>query len=66
MPIDRGKAKFFHGRKKELAAFEKLVTVSEKEKSGSVFLVQGSPGVSKSAFYTSVKRKLIKKHGMFL
>ncbi|MCY4162307.1 MAG: ATP-binding protein [Flavobacteriaceae bacterium] len=52
---DRGKAEYFHGREKELSAFKELVEKAEKEKSGTIFLVQGAPGVGKSAFLEHCK-----------
>ena len=46
---DRGAAKYFHGREKILLEFQKLLADSGKPKGGTTFLVQGPPGVGKTA-----------------
>ncbi|MCY4298833.1 MAG: ATP-binding protein [Flavobacteriaceae bacterium] len=47
--IERDKAKYFHGRKEELKQFKFLLDLSKKRGIGSSFLIQGAPGVGKSA-----------------
>ena len=46
---DRGKAKYFHGRKAELEIFNDLMAEAEIQKSGTSLLFQGAPGVGKTA-----------------
>ena len=46
---DRGKAKYFHGRRSEISAFRYTCHVALEGKSGTVFLVQGPPGSGKTA-----------------
>ncbi|MCY4217216.1 MAG: ATP-binding protein [Flavobacteriaceae bacterium] len=58
---DRGKAEFFRGRQEQLEAFNKLVERAEKEKSGTIFLVQGAPGVGKTAFLEECEEKMDKE-----
>ena len=46
---DRGAAKYFHGRETILSEFQKLLADSRKSKGGTTFLIQGPPGVGKTA-----------------
>ncbi len=46
---DRGPTKYFHGRVRILANFDKLVKDSMEPGGGSTFLIQGAPGVGKTA-----------------
>ena len=49
IPDDRGRAKFFHGRTKELQAFQDICKKAREDKGGTIFLVQGAPGAGKTA-----------------
>ncbi len=58
--IERGPAKYFHGREKELKIFNQLLDTMVDSPIGSSFLIQGPPGVGKSALleeYTQQARK---------
>ncbi len=46
---DRGPAEYFHGRKRILGNFNKLIQQSIKTQGGSIFLIQGAPGSGKTA-----------------
>ncbi|MCY3630475.1 MAG: ATP-binding protein [Bacteroidetes bacterium] len=46
---DRGPTRFFHGRKRVLGNFGKLVKESMEAQGGSTFLIQGAPGAGKTA-----------------
>ena len=46
---DRGAAKYFHGRENILAEFQNLIADSDKSRGGTIFLIQGPPGVGKTA-----------------
>ncbi len=46
---DRGPAKHWNGRKEILDYFLEVLKETEEEKGGPIFLVQGSPGVGKTA-----------------
>ncbi len=47
---DRGKAKYFHGRKEILGNFkERLELVSAEKKYGTTILIQAAPGAGKTA-----------------
>ena len=46
---DRGPAKYFHGRRKVLNDFSNLLQYASNKSWGTTFLVQGAPGVGKSA-----------------
>ncbi|MCY4217368.1 MAG: hypothetical protein OXC92_10340 [Flavobacteriaceae bacterium] len=50
--FDRGKAKYFHGREHEKKIFHK----AKKTKSGTTFLIQGSPVVGKTALLEELKQ----------
>ncbi|MCY4215650.1 MAG: ATP-binding protein [Flavobacteriaceae bacterium] len=58
---DRGEAEFFRGRQEPLEAFDQLVVKAEREKSGTIFLVQGAPGVGKTAFLEECKKRISKE-----
>ncbi|MCY4205711.1 MAG: ATP-binding protein [Bacteroidetes bacterium] len=47
--FDRGPAKYFHGRKQVLHNFRELARHSVEVEGGTIFLIQGAPGVGKSA-----------------
>ncbi|MCY4161042.1 MAG: ATP-binding protein [Flavobacteriaceae bacterium] len=47
--MDRGKAIYFHGRHRERQAFRQCLDDAIREKKGTSFLVQGPPGVGKTA-----------------
>ena len=46
---DRGRAKYFHGRKQILRDFIELVDRAKEADSGTTFLIQGAPGAGKTA-----------------
>ncbi len=46
---DRGPATFFHGRERELHAFRERRKKAHLTNGGTIFLVQGAPGVGKTA-----------------
>ncbi len=58
--IERDKARYFHGRKEEISRFKDLMVESKIKNIGSSFLVQGSPGVGKTALLEECK-KIAKK-----
>ena len=47
--FDRGRAKYFHGRKQVLQDFGDLMDRATRVDSGTVFLIQGAPGAGKTA-----------------
>ncbi len=47
--FDRGRAKYFHGRKQTLRNFVGLVDRAKEADSGTTFLIQGAPGAGKTA-----------------
>ena len=53
---DRGTAKYFHGRKKILQDFGALLVYSSKNKSGTIFLIQGAPGAGKTALLDECRK----------
>ncbi len=59
---DRGPTKYFHGRVRILANFDKLVKDSMEPGGGSTFLIQGAPGVGKTALLYECE-KLAKGNG---
>ena len=52
---ERGKAKFFHGREEEKKHFRGLMIESIEKREGEACLIQGSPGVGKSALLEEFK-----------
>ncbi len=48
-PMENPIAKYFHGRADHLKTFRKWMTRAEKQERGTSFLVQGPPGVGKTA-----------------
>ncbi len=58
---DRGTAKYFHGRKKILQDFGALLVYSSKNKSGTIFLIQGAPGAGKSALLEECEKRAREK-----
>ncbi|MXW13411.1 MAG: ATP-binding protein [Rhodothermaceae bacterium] len=59
---DRGPAEYFHGREKILKNFDALAETAVEEKGGSTFLIQGAPGVGKTALLDQCKKRAI-SHG---
>ncbi len=54
---DRGPAKYFHGRRAILTTFTQECLDAAADKSGTIFLAQGAPGVGKTALLAEcVKR----------
>ncbi len=49
MDIERGDAKYFHGRERQLNSFKNLLSKTVKNGMGSSVLIQGAPGIGKSA-----------------
>lgn len=47
--FDRGRADYFHGRGKILAAFQETCDLAVETAGGTTFLVEGAPGAGKSA-----------------
>jgi len=60
--IDRGPARYFHGRKKILGDFTDLANQSVQSKGGTIFLIQGAPGAGKSALLYECEQ-VVKKSG---
>ncbi|MCY4298621.1 MAG: ATP-binding protein [Flavobacteriaceae bacterium] len=60
--IDRGKAQYFHGREREKSVFRKMLNIAKKSMSGTIFLIQGSPGVGKTALLEEFKEMAIVDH----
>lgn len=53
---DRGPAKYFHGRKEILSGFGKLLLHANQDIGGTTFLIQGAPGVGKTALLAECER----------
>ncbi|MCY3997753.1 MAG: ATP-binding protein [Flavobacteriaceae bacterium] len=53
--FSRGKAEYFHGREKEQAFFKNALKKTRSRGVGTSFLVQGSPGVGKTALLEKCK-----------
>ena len=47
--LDRGPAKYFHGRKQILHDFREILRYSTQNKWGTTFLIQGAPRAGKTA-----------------
>ncbi len=58
---DRGATKYFHGREKILAEFQNLLADSDKSKGGTTFMVQGPPGIGKTALLAECWEKAKKR-----
>ena len=56
---DRGPAAFFHGRSDELEAFHRVLNEARKFRGGTTFLVQGAPGVGKTALLDECRAQAI-------
>ncbi len=54
---DRGPTPFFHGRKPILDSFEKRLVDDKEKKEGTIFIVQGPPGIGKSALLDECRKK---------
>ncbi len=52
---ERGKAKFFHGREKEKKHFKGLMRESIEKRKREACLIQGPPGVGRSALLEEFK-----------
>ncbi len=58
---DRGATPYFHGRKPILDSFEKRLVDDKEKKEGTIFLVQGPPGIGKSALLNECRKKAKRK-----
>ncbi|MCY4216707.1 MAG: ATP-binding protein [Flavobacteriaceae bacterium] len=58
---DRGEADYFHGRKKEKKIIDDLLGLSQRKNKGYSILIQGSPGVGKTALLEEYQTEKIKK-----
>ncbi|MCY4170476.1 MAG: AAA family ATPase [Bacteroidetes bacterium] len=47
--FDRGPTEYFHGRKEIIDTFNSALEIFQKKKGGTIFLIQGAPGVGKTA-----------------
>ncbi len=56
-PSDRGPTPFFHGRTPILASFENSLVKYRKKDEGTIFIVQGPPGIGKSALLDECRKK---------
>ena len=54
---DRGETKYFHGREKEVGCFLRKLSESKDRKIGIIFLVQGPPGVGKTALLAECRKR---------
>ncbi|MXW33142.1 MAG: ATP-binding protein [Rhodothermaceae bacterium] len=53
--LDRGATRYFHGRKRILGSFSRYLERAEQIKSGgTTFLIQGAPGVGKTALLDEI------------
>ena len=59
--FDRGKARYFHGRTQILKTFTKFIAMSDQEKAGTIFLIQGAPGAGKTALLAECARRVKEK-----
>ncbi len=62
MFIERGPAKYFHGRKAELRTFDQLLNETKQYQIGSSVLIQGPPGVGKTALIEEHEKQARKKN----
>ena len=56
-PEDRGIARFFHGRERELKFFRSALDAARRSNGGTIFLVQGPPGAGKTALLHECKKQ---------
>ncbi len=61
-PSDRGPTPFFHGRTPILASFENSLVKYRKKDEGTIFIVQGPPGIGKSALLDECRKKAKNKN----
>ena len=54
--LDRGPAKYFHGRKEELRKLQKRLEHATARNSGTIFLIQAPPGAGKTALVEECKK----------
>ncbi|MCY3629695.1 MAG: ATP-binding protein [Bacteroidota bacterium] len=54
---DRGPTRYFHGRKKILDDFAELAERAIHSNSGTIFLIQGAPGVGKTALLNECEKR---------
>ncbi|MCY3998487.1 MAG: ATP-binding protein [Flavobacteriaceae bacterium] len=54
---DRGRAHYFHGRNSEIDAFQKILKLSKADGKGHSMLIQGAPGVGKTALLRELEKK---------
>ena len=60
--LDRGPARYFHGRKQILRDFSEIAAEAIRWKAGTTFLIQGAPGAGKTALLTECE-SLAQKSG---
>ncbi|MCY4216728.1 MAG: ATP-binding protein [Flavobacteriaceae bacterium] len=53
---DRGKADYFHGRTKEINFVKDILKLSKEKKKGHSILIQGAPGVGKTALLRELEK----------
>ena len=58
---DRGATPYFHGRETILNRFEDVLVAAKKSKSGTTFIVQGPPGIGKTALLAECWEKAKKR-----
>ncbi len=56
---DRGPSPYFHGRTKILENFQKLLGYSSQNTWGTTFLIQGAPGVGKTALLYQMEKEAL-------
>ncbi|MCY4298409.1 MAG: ATP-binding protein [Flavobacteriaceae bacterium] len=54
--MNRGRAHYFHGREQEIHAFQSIVVLSQKSQKGYTVLLQGAPGVGKTALLRELEK----------
>ncbi len=59
---DRGATPYFHGRKPILDSFKNRLRDDKKNNEGTIFLVQGPPGIGKSALLDECRKKAKNKN----